>query len=249
MRKRLLVTVWIFFAMLSLARADQAIASVQQKLKDQGFYYGEINGRKDTDTMAAIRRYQIRNGLNITGELDAETQRSLRVTVATSSPTAPHPSAMPPPATADLPAEPRAPRSAPVTPIYPEEAGDEGSIYAPGPRGLRPEITGIFDGTPFEIAPPDVQRRVIIGAQTLLSRRGFYRSSIDGNYGPGTEFAVRAFQARVRLIPSGRLDLETLTSLGLLPGQRSPGYGPSRHRIYRPRPRLEPFGERIYLPN
>jgi len=247
MRKRLIVTVWIFLAMLSLARADQAIASVQQKLKDQGFYYGEINGRKDPNTIAAIRRYQIRNGLKITGELDGETQRSLRVTVASSPPAASSHSATPPPNISSSQTEPRA-STAPVSPTDSEESEDAPG-YAPGPRGLRPEISGIFDGTPFEIAPPEVQRRVIIGAQTLLSRRGFYRSSIDGNYGPGTEFAVRAFQARVRLIPSGRLDLETLTSLGLLPGQRSPGYGPSRHRIYRPRPRLEPFGERIYLPN
>jgi peptidoglycan hydrolase-like protein with peptidoglycan-binding domain len=34
--------------------ADQSIADVQQALKDQGFYYGEITGQKDADTVAAI---------------------------------------------------------------------------------------------------------------------------------------------------------------------------------------------------
>ena len=34
--------------------------------------------------------------------------------------------------------------------------------YAPGPRGLQPELSGVFDGTPYEIAPPDVQRHVIV---------------------------------------------------------------------------------------
>ena len=52
---------------------------VQQALKDQGFYYGDVNGEKTADTTAALRRYQIRNGLQITGEIDAETLRSLGV--------------------------------------------------------------------------------------------------------------------------------------------------------------------------
>src|SRR5207253_1530667 len=60
-----------------VARADQTTAAVQQSLKDQGFYYGDVDGKKTADTTAAIRRYQIRNGLQITGEIDAETLRSL----------------------------------------------------------------------------------------------------------------------------------------------------------------------------
>src|ERR1043165_3146708 len=58
-------------------RADQTTSTVQQALKDQGFYYGDVTGTKTADTTAAIRRYQIRNGLQITGEIDAETLRSL----------------------------------------------------------------------------------------------------------------------------------------------------------------------------
>src|SRR5256884_9504672 len=68
------------------ARADQMTQNVQQALKDQGFYYGEITGKKDADTTAAIRRYQIRNGLQITGELNAETQKSLGVKGTVSPP-------------------------------------------------------------------------------------------------------------------------------------------------------------------
>src|SRR3712207_4352959 len=79
MRTLRTVCVALCFAAVSLARADSTTAAVQQKLKDQGFYYGEITGNKDADTTAAIRRYQIRNGLKITGELNAETQKSLGV--------------------------------------------------------------------------------------------------------------------------------------------------------------------------
>src|SRR3982750_4128672 len=63
----------------SPVRADQTTSMVQQALKDQGFYYGDVTGKKTADTTAAIRRYQIRNGLQITGEIDAETLRSLGV--------------------------------------------------------------------------------------------------------------------------------------------------------------------------
>src|SRR3954468_10568760 len=63
--------------MVGELRADSLTESAQQKLKDEGFYYGEINGEKDADTIAAIRRYQIRHGLQITGELNGETQHAL----------------------------------------------------------------------------------------------------------------------------------------------------------------------------
>ena len=141
------------------------------------------------------------------------------------------------------------PKPAP-TPRQPadDDFGEE-HVYGPGPHGLRREATGILDGTPFEGAPPDVQRRVIIGAQTLLARRGYYRSAIDGIYGPGMQFAVRAYQARIDLLPTGRLDMETLASLGLLPGQRLPAFGPPHRRMFPPRSRIGPTGERIYVPN
>ena len=60
-------------------RADQTTQSVQQTLKDQGFYYGNVTGDKSAETTAAIRRYQIRNGLQVTGEINPETLRSLNV--------------------------------------------------------------------------------------------------------------------------------------------------------------------------
>ena len=34
----------IFMGSMMLMRADQLVESVQQALKDEGFYYGEVNG-------------------------------------------------------------------------------------------------------------------------------------------------------------------------------------------------------------
>src|SRR5437899_8247029 len=58
-------------------QADQTIRSLQQTLKDKGLYYGSVTGEKSAETIAAIRRYQIRNGLKVTGEINDETLRSL----------------------------------------------------------------------------------------------------------------------------------------------------------------------------
>ena len=78
MRRALLTLATVLWASVSVL-ADQTTESVQRTLKEQGFYYGDITGQKNADTTAAIRRYQIRNGLQITGEMDAETLRSLGI--------------------------------------------------------------------------------------------------------------------------------------------------------------------------
>src|SRR4030095_7163122 len=69
----------IFLGSVVLVGADQMIERLQQTLKDQGFYYGEITGETNANLTAAIRRYQIRNGLQVTGELNPETLRSLEI--------------------------------------------------------------------------------------------------------------------------------------------------------------------------
>jgi peptidoglycan hydrolase-like protein with peptidoglycan-binding domain len=220
-----------------VVRADQTTSAVQEALKERGFYYGDVNGKKTSDTTAAIRRYQIRNGLQITGEIDAETLRSLGVGSG-----GPRSNAKPQPtATPEEEDEGEAPaQSAEISPQQPSAnyppPRSPGDVYGPvtGQGQSRPVVSGAFAGTPYEIAPPDLQRHVIVGAQTLLARYGFYRSGIDGEFGPGTAAALRAFQARAGLAPDGRLNMETLAALGLLPGQRAPGFRAPRPLLRRP---------------
>ena len=68
--------------------ADPKIAAVQQALKSQVLYLGEVTGEIDNATAAAITRFQARRGLEVTGELNAETLQALGLDAATPVPPA-----------------------------------------------------------------------------------------------------------------------------------------------------------------
>lgn len=56
---------------------DDLGADVQRELAHRGFYRGEIDGDVGPGTRAAIREYQYRNGLEVTGRIDRSLLRSL----------------------------------------------------------------------------------------------------------------------------------------------------------------------------
>jgi len=226
----------IFMGSMMLLRADQLVETVQQALKDQGFYYGEINGDMNANLTAAIRRYQIRNGLQVSGQLNDETLQSLgikssgssRATVRALSPT-PEPGAAP----AETPDDTQAASpSAPVQPFSNAPPGQQ--VFPSTPIGPGSAPAAVFADTPFQSAPPGLQRNVIVSAQITLARYGLYRQSIDGIYGPAMELSLRAYQAQMRLPVTGRLDMQTLAALRLLPGRHQPFYNPYRQRMWLP---------------
>ena len=214
-----------------LMRADQLVESVQQALKDQGFYYGEINGETNANLTAAIRRYQIRNGLQVSGELNSETLQSLGInssasTRPTTKPASPSPGA--PAKPSERPSNETA-NSSPAAPIQSSgNAPQDQQLYPSNPVTPGTSPGGVLAGTPFEAAPAGVQRNVVLSAQIALARRGLYHEEINGVFGPAMEFSLRAYQARTRLPVTGRLDLETLAALQLLPGARGPVFHPPR---------------------
>ena len=203
-----------------LVLADSTVQQAQEELKEQGYYFGQINGDKNADTIAAIRRFQIRSGLQVTGELDQETLRALHAASGSST------------ATATTTPQPRdiedsgntTERVAPAT-----SPSRDLQTYREQPAPAE-SAASIFSNTPYETAPPELQQRVILGAQTLLRRRGFYKGESDGVFGPTLECSLRPFQSRQGIPPNGRLDMDTLAALGLLPGQngRTPMEMPHR---------------------
>lgn len=221
---------------MMLVRADQLIESVQQALKNAGFYYGEVSGEMNANLTAAIRRYQIRNGLQVTGELNDETLQSLGLKSSGSG--RQMTKAAPPTPGAAVPSEPpsgETERATPAQPVQPfSHPPQNQQVYPSTPMGPGNSQGGFFGGTPFETAPPTVQRNVIVSAQIVLARYGLYREQIDGIYGPAMELSLRAYQSRTRLPVTGRLDLETLAALRLLRGPRQPFYNPYRPRMRPP---------------
>ncbi len=221
--------------------ADPIVESVQQALKDEGFYYGEVTGNKDSDTGAAIRRYQIRNGLQITGDLNDETLKALGVNssgghgaVKASPTTAPEtPKVKAPLKTEPEPEQTQGPTNPMTGQPFPQ---------SPPRQNPQPPDGGIvpgspvenFAGTPYEASPPQVQHNIVVSAQNILTQRGLYRGAVDGSVSPDFEFSLRAYQARVRLPVTGRLDLATLAALELLPGGNRPVYIPRRRRPQEP---------------
>jgi peptidoglycan hydrolase-like protein with peptidoglycan-binding domain len=83
----------------------------------------------------------------------------------------------------------------------------------------------LFAGTPYASAPPSVQRETLRRAQSVLSVQGFYRDIVDGLPGPSTEEALLTFQRAARLTLTGRLDVDTLNRLRLMPA------GAPRHGV------------------
>src|SRR5439155_12513283 len=91
MRKRTaLFAVMIGLALGVSVCADENVREVQEKLRDGGFYSGEIDGAYSSQLAAALTRYQVRNRLAVTGQLDVDTSNALgakpAVTTGTAAP-------------------------------------------------------------------------------------------------------------------------------------------------------------------
>jgi len=199
--KRLLLHLLITLCAAGLVRADQTIRSLQQTLKDQGFYYGRITGEKSAETTAAIRRYQIRSGLQVTGEINPETSQSLssnsNSVVAT--------------------ARSNAKPAAQANSVRPDASASRSQTSQLLTRQPERELQSSppYSATFYQSLPVRVNRRMVAGAQYQLMTRGYYRGRIDGRYGRRTAFALRAFQSSAGLPMTGRLDMQTLDALGL----------------------------------
>jgi hypothetical protein len=56
---------------------DEIVITVQEQLEDEGFYNGEIDGRLDDQTRAAISGFQRAHGLELTSSVDEPTVEAL----------------------------------------------------------------------------------------------------------------------------------------------------------------------------
>lgn len=63
--------------------------------------------------------------------------------------------------------------------------------------------------------PPSPQSDLLAKVQYKLAALGYYKGGVDGSFGPQTELAVTKFQGENGLPMTGRVDLKTLSSLGI----------------------------------
>lgn len=228
----------------AISFADDRLRDAQAELKSQGFFYGEADGKETAESSAAIRRFQIRNGLQVTGKLNDETLAALGLAAKPEpTPQKPQPAQVNPPPPPETPAA-KVPRATPVpdveTPRTRPHLPPEDPSIVPPPRPLPPatndDFGALYRGTPYATAPREVQLDVLRKAQMQLGRRGFYKAPADGLPGPATSEAISLYQDNRRLARTGRLDLQTLSALGLLPGRSpnapplKPFYDPARRR-------------------
>src|SRR6202048_4180005 len=80
----------------------------------------------------------------------------------------------------------------------------------PNQPGQNQQATGISAAGPVNLTREQLQQ-----AQTLLNEKGFNVGDVDGVLGPRTRRAVMAFQRQRGLEPSGQIDQQIATLLGL----------------------------------
>jgi len=91
----------------------------------------------------------------------------------------------------------------------------------PAPYYYAPGYYGPYYGPSayYEPAPVVVGREVggglVVDVQRMLARKGYYSGVADGELGPRSRAALRAWQADCGLRVTGSLDGPTLRSLGL----------------------------------
>jgi hypothetical protein len=204
------------------------VTRAEVQLKELGFYSGPVDGVETPLLVGAIRRYQIRQGLEVTGKLNSETMDALGVT----GESAPIPENLP---AGDGKGGSSSDRRSVVggeeMPVVKAER-----VPMTGLGGTRPEEVGrrsypvsdprqeygrMLAGTPYERAPLEVQAMVIHRAQEILSQRGLYHGKLHGAVTPDLEEAVLNYQKGRGLIISGCLDLRTLQRMEMLPGMRA----------------------------
>ena len=90
---------------------------------------------------------------------------------------------------------------------------------APGfpsaPSPVQPRPSAPSDG---QVPPRPTQQdlsNMVVRVQAALMRLGYYAGDIDGLLGPATRVALKSFQRSKGLPQTGRMDLETLSSLGI----------------------------------
>jgi len=220
------IMVFGLFAVAFPQRLEADMIEAQEALTDLGLYGGPVNGVATDETVKAIRRFQIRNGLPVTGALDSETSETLIG----------DPINQPNQQVFEEDEQFLIQEPANETDTTPGDFSDlriidfdeqEQQVQptpAPASGSNRPTRTSsnkpslfneLFQGGPYANVETKLQRQIIRDAQSVLKQEGYYRGAIDGIPGSGTRSALVNWQRNTGMQPTGRLDYPTLARMGL----------------------------------
>jgi peptidoglycan hydrolase-like protein with peptidoglycan-binding domain len=197
----------------------EVIIQAQRQLKALGFNPGAIDGNVGSQTTAAVREYQRAYRLPQTARLDETTLRSL-LPDRFQTPIGPT-------GLSNREVIVQAQRQLKALGFDPGTTdGDVGpqteAAVREYQRAYRLPTTGVLDEatvrsllaeSPETPQAPLSNREVVLQAQRQLKALGFNPGTIDGNFGPQTQAAVREYQRAYRLPPTGTLDEATVRSL------------------------------------
>ncbi|MBD2168154.1 peptidoglycan-binding protein [Calothrix membranacea FACHB-236] len=226
---------------LNIGSQGERVSELQAALKLLGFYTGNVDGIYSTNTATAVSRFKQAAGLNPDGIVDTVTWQKLfpNQAIAPSTVTSPQPSpkstpALIAPASTNNPnrnipkpePKPAQPRQNTTpkpqkTPTRPSPSRTKPAPTTQIPRFVErtPGIQYTTDGLPILRLG---NRGYEVGKlQEVLKKLGFLQGSIDGDFGPSTDTALKAAQSRYGLQPDGVAGGETWqVLLGRLQRQR-----------------------------
>ncbi len=217
-------------ARLQLGASCAAVKELQQLLKSLGLYSSAVDGQFGPKTEAAVKQFQKTHGLTVDGWAGPQTMAKLRAAATPKPPATPAPAAtgLKQGSTGDAVKEVQMRLKA--LGLY---NGAIGGNFGPSTeaavkafqkmKGL-PQ-SGVVDQTTLDKLrggqAPASSTSIGKGAtgndvkevQLILTALGFYKSSVDGKFGPVTEGAVKAFQAQQGLPQTGVVNQATLDAL------------------------------------
>src|SRR5437588_409427 len=150
--KRSLITVAALTACGVIpAQTDDNLVRVQNRLKAEGFFFGDPTGVLDAQTRTALALYQIRHRLTVTGQLDAPTATALATSTPTTTPT-PTPKQSPTPTA--TPTATATPTPRPTPSVTPTATPIATPTRTPTPTGS-PATSPTSTPTPIASPPPN----------------------------------------------------------------------------------------------
>jgi peptidoglycan hydrolase-like protein with peptidoglycan-binding domain len=191
---------------LQLGSQGERVLELQAALKLLGFYSGAVNGVYREDTAMAVSRFKRAVDLPPDGIVDAMTWERL---FPTQPIVTPRMSSPPPPSNLrdNFPVPTQIRATTTTTVANPSPPRSNPPTVTPQPRPTSPspgQIPGVqYTAQGLPILRLGMRNAEVRKLQERLKQLGFLSGSVDGDFGPMTEAAVKAAQSRYGLEVDG----------------------------------------------